>query len=105
MSICNSNNIGFYSFQDFLLVEPYEVEQRKVFTPFSLLWKKFILANLSRLEIQQLRGDECSWYTPQDHREIGEIISVPYHRYWTLDLGQSRMKRDFTQYDDLRNIP
>jgi len=51
--LANQNGIGFFSFQDFLLVEPPECEQRKVFTPFSLLWKKFIQAHPERLTPQE----------------------------------------------------
>jgi len=34
------NNIDFLNFNDFLLVEPEEIEQRKVFTPYYKLWQK-----------------------------------------------------------------
>jgi len=84
--ICSERNIDFHSYQDFLLVEPHECEQRKVFTPFSMLWKKFLLAHPERLE-------------------ISEIIIVPHHKYWTLALGRDRIGRDFSHYNDLRNLP
>lgn len=105
LKICDEKNIDFHSYQDFLLVEPHEVEQRKVFTPFSMLWKKFLIAYPERLNVREFDGSRVSWYVPKDHREISEIMTVPYHRYWTVDLGRERMERDFSHYDALRNIP
>ena len=55
LSICDQKNVVFYSFQDFLLVEPQECEQRKVFTPYSMLWKKFLLAHPERLGIKEFQ--------------------------------------------------
>ena len=52
LSLCDAVDIDFHSFQDFLLVEPHECEQRKVFTPYSMLWKKFLIAHPERLMIQ-----------------------------------------------------
>jgi deoxyribodipyrimidine photo-lyase len=105
LKLCDERNIDFHSYQDFLLVEPHEVEQRKVFTPFSMLWKKFLIAHPERLSVREFDGSQNRWFVPEDHREIGEIITVPHHRYWTLSLGRERMMRDFSHYDDLRNIP
>jgi deoxyribodipyrimidine photo-lyase len=104
-SICENNHIQFHSYQDFLLVEPHEVEQRKVFTPFSMLWKKYILAHPERLNIRVFEGSRVRWFIPDDRREIWEVITVPHHRYWSLALGRERMERDYTHYDDLRNLP
>ena len=104
-SICEKNHVQFHSYQDFLLVEPHEVEQRKVFTPFSMLWKKYILAHPERLNVQVFEGSRVRWFIPDDRREISEVISVPHHRYWSLALGRERMERDYTHYDDLRNLP
>ncbi len=105
LKICDEKNIDFHSYQDFLLVEPHECEQRKVFTPFSMLWKKFLIAHPERLEVRKFDGSKVLWYIPTDHHEIGEIITVPHHTYWTLALGQERIERDFSHYDELRNLP
>lgn len=104
-SICDEYDIGFHSFADFLLVEPHEIEQRKVFTPFSNLWKKFISSHPERLVIWGFDGSLTRWFVPSDRREIGDIITVPHHQYWTLALWRERMERDFSHYDDLRNLP
>ncbi len=68
--ICGESGIAFWSFQDFLMVEPHECEQRKVFTPYSMLWKKFLLANPERLQVQGFDGSITKWYIPVDRREV-----------------------------------
>ena len=103
--ICDTTWVDFHSFQDFLLVEPYECEQRKVFTPYSMLWKKFLIANPERLSIREFDGTLTNWYTPTDLREIWDIITVPHHPLWTMEFGRSRLDRDFSSYDELRNLP
>ncbi|MBX9809342.1 DNA photolyase family protein [Candidatus Gracilibacteria bacterium] len=103
--ICENHGIDFHSFQDFLLVEPHECEQRKVFTPYSMLWKKFLIANPERLIIQNFDGSTVSWFVPENRKEISEIIRVPHHPYFSIPFGAERMNRDFSNYYDLRNIP
>ena len=105
LNLCDTKWVDFHAFQDFLLVEPHECEQRKVFTPFSMLWKKFLIAHPERIQIHEFDGTQSKWFVPEDRREIGEVITVPHHKYWTLTLGQERMGRDFSHYDDLRNLP
>ena len=95
----------FHSFQDFLLVEPQECEQRKVFTPYSMLWKKFLAIHSERLIIQEFQGNITKWLIPTDRKEIFEIITVSHHPYWSIPFGIIRMDRDFSSYDDTRNIP
>lgn len=105
MTYCGRSGVEFHSYQDFLLVEPQEVEQRKVFTPFSLLWKKFLASHPERLQMRWFDGYSVQWFVPEDRKEISEILPVPYHPYWNLSLGRERMGRDFSHYDDLRNLP
>lgn len=103
--ICDDAHIDFQSFQDFLLVEPHECEQRKVFTPYSMLWKKFLIAHPERFQIHSFDGGQATWFVPDDRQEIGEVIRVSYHPLWTMEFGRSRLDRDFSHYDDLRNLP
>ncbi len=103
--LCDARGMAYYSFQDFLMVEPHECEQRKVFTPFSMLWKKFLLAHPERLEIRPFDGKMTKWFVPEDRKHIRDIIRAPYHPYWTVKFGRERMERDFSHYDDLRNLP
>lgn len=84
MNICDDHEISFSSFQDFLMVEPHECEQRKVFTPFSMLWKKFLISHPERLEIHELDGSKTDWFVPSERREISDIIQVLYHTYWSM---------------------
>lgn len=105
VAYCDSHSVNFHSYQDFLLVEPHECEQRKVFTPFSILWKKFLLEHPERLEIQEFDGTRTNWFIPGDGQEISEIINVSHHKYWSIALGRERMTRDFSHYDELRNLP
>ena len=105
LGICDTSGVDFHSFQDFLLIEPHECEQRKVFTPYSMLWKKFLIANPERFDIQKFDGTLTKWFTPLDHREIWDIITVPHHPLWTMAFGLTRLDRDFSSYDELRNLP
>lgn len=70
-----------------------------------MLWKKFLIANPDRLQVQKFDGNETKWYIPADRREIGDMITVPHHPLWTIAFGRSRLDRDFSHYDDLRNLP
>jgi deoxyribodipyrimidine photo-lyase len=63
--ICDDAHIDSQSFQDFLMVEPHECEQRKVFTPYSMLWKKFLIAHPERLEIREFDGTTTKWFVPE----------------------------------------
>jgi deoxyribodipyrimidine photo-lyase len=70
-----------------------------------MLWKKFLIANPSRLKIQGFDGTLVQWLIPTDRREISEIITVPHHPLWTMEFARSRLDRDFSSYDELRNLP
>ena len=105
LNVCDQLDVDFHTFQDFLLVEPQECEQRKVFTPYSMLWKKFLLAHPERLCIQEFDGKKIGWFVPSERSDIRDIITVDNHKYWTMELGYERMNRDFPLYDELRNIP
>jgi hypothetical protein len=65
--------------KDFLLVEPEEVEVRKVFTPYSKLWRKHIEYNhiYATPMIRDLEGELFSsiqWYAPSDRRDLREVF-------------------------------
>ena len=105
LSICDQKNVVFYSFQDFLLVEPQECEQRKVFTPYSMLWKKFLLAHPERLAIKEFQWSGTKWFVPSERKEIYEVITTPHHQYWSIPFGLTRIEKDFSSYNENRNIP
>lgn len=56
------------------MVEPHECEQRKVFTPFSLLWKKFLTLHPERQEIREFDGSGVKWFVAEDRKNISDII-------------------------------
>jgi deoxyribodipyrimidine photo-lyase len=70
-----------------------------------MLWKKFLIANPERLQVKKFDGTQTQWFTPTDRREVSEVIIVPHHLLWTITFGRSRLDRDFSHYDDLRNLP
>jgi deoxyribodipyrimidine photo-lyase len=93
--LCTCN---FESHKDFLLVEPHEVEQRKVFTPFYKLWQKqeFDTAELEIRDFKQFKTDEQT--------EANDFIEIEKHPYFTMDFGQKRFEKlPFPYYNDVRN--
>lgn len=102
--LARQNAVDFFSFQDFLLVEPSECEQRKVFTPFSLLWKKFIYAHPDRLIIHETDLSGGKFFVPSEYKKISLSV-IKKHPYWTMEFWKERMGRDFSSYEDERNTP
>lgn len=70
-----------------------------------MLWKKFLTIHPERLVTQEFQGNITKWFIPEDRKEISEIIMVSHHPYWNIPFGLIRMDRDFSSYDDTRNIP
>lgn len=89
--------------EDYLLVEPHIVEQRKVFTPFYKLWQK-----VEKKEV---------WVTPNKILDVVEVIWLKWNqiielvqpwenKYWPIDWWKARFENfDFWGYDDTRNFP
>lgn len=89
---------GFESYKDFLLAEPHEIEQRKVFTPFYKLWQKqeFDLEELEITEFTQTRTEEST--------EAKDFIDTEKHPYFTMDFWKERFEKYIRKdYDDHRN--
>jgi len=40
--VAEKSTCNFETYKDYLLAEPHEIEQRKVFTPFYKLWQKYV---------------------------------------------------------------
>ena len=86
------------SHKDFLLAEPHEVEQRKVFTPYYKLWQKldFDTNELELTKFSQLQTSEQS--------EASDFIKIEKHPYFTMQFGQERLEKYInTNYNDVRN--
>jgi deoxyribodipyrimidine photolyase len=91
-------NCKFESHKDFLLVEPAEVEQRKVFTPFYKLWQK-VDFDFHELEIKNF-----SQLISYQQTEAKDFVDIPKHPYFTMEFGQQRMKNHIKKsYNDDRN--
>lgn len=102
---CLENKIDFFRENDYLLVEPEEVEQRKVFTPYYKLWQKkleekwVILEDLNNLKIPKniIENNNLKDF-------LDELIPWKKHPYFDLDFWKSRIENfDFSHYEDFRN--
>lgn len=102
-SYCYKNNIDFIINKDYLLNEPGEIEQRKVFSPYFKLWQKKLLEKEIILEkpwkINQIEA----------HFDIilflNDKITWEKHPYFTLDFWRKRISNfDYSHYDDFRNF-
>jgi deoxyribodipyrimidine photolyase len=76
---------SFHSFKDFLLVEPHEVEQRKVFTPFYKLWQKK-LQSISSPDRVRLGGGIFSQLQTSEQTEAKDFITRDKHPYFTMSF-------------------
>ena len=86
------------SHKDFLIAEPHEVEQRKVFTPYFKLWKKY------NFDTSELTIDEFEQLEIKEQTEAKDFIDIEKHSYFTMKFGQLRFDGlPFMQYDETRN--
>lgn len=89
---------AFESHKDFLLAEPHEVEQRKVFTPYYKLWQKldFDTAELEIGILNQLETEEKT--------QASDYIKLEKHPYFTMEFGKQRLEKYIqSNYIDVRN--
>ena len=93
----------FSSHKDFLIAEPHEIEQRKVFTPYYKLWQKYIIENPQSIKVlPKIRS--FKQLNTKEQSEAGDFISSNKHPYFTMDFGRERFaKLPFPQYSDYRN--
>jgi len=105
-------NINYYMTPDYLLVEPKNVEQRKVFTPFYKLWmqvEKQQIPAPAPQKVNFLQGEydnqrHLSLDTPKD--EILTTIWWADQYLWKpLDWREIVKKLSTSSYDELRNFP
>jgi len=99
---CMENNIEFFRENDYLLNEPEEIEQRKVFTPYYKLWQKKLLEKEIILEepwkINQIEND----FNIKEF--LDNLITWEKHPYFNLDLLNSRIANfSFENYEEFRN--
>ncbi len=95
----SKSNIEFLSYKDYLLVEPWEIEQRKVFTPFYKLWQK-IDFDTNEYKIT----DKIDSIKIEENNKAKDYISIEKHPYFTMDFWEKRLEKYITtDYDLYRN--
>jgi len=95
---CHANNIWFHQFKDYFMVEPEDVEQRKVFTPFYKLWQKKIW------EFSLQSPKSFKWIQREEKSEAKDFIPVEKHPYFTYDFWKKRLEENITaEYENFRN--
>jgi len=88
----------FESHKDFILVEPQEVEQRKVFTTFYKLWQKV------DFDFHELELKEFSQLPTKQQSEAKDFVTIPKHPYFTMEFGEDRFKNHIKKsYNEQRN--
>lgn len=92
------NNIWFSLEKDYLLVEPDEVEQRKVFTPFYKLWQKKLI------DTPEQKPTYFKQINIEENHKVSDFIKIEKHPYFTLDFWKNRLKNYIREnYDEYRN--
>ena len=93
----------FESHKDFLIAEPHEIEQRKVFTPFYKLWQKYILAHPEAIALLP-EITHFSQLKTSEQTEAKDFIELEKHPYFTMQFWTERLEKNISSnYDDTRN--
>lgn len=100
--------IPLESYKDFLIAEPDEIEQRKVFTPYYKLWQKYIIQNCpiipSNSDFLSARGENIVQVKIEEQTEAKDFIELEKHPYFTMEFWKERFaKLPLQNYDDTRN--
>ncbi len=97
---CLENQVEFLQFKDYLLLDPEEVDARKVFTPYYKLWQN----KLWEINLQKAEKIKNSIKINEAKEILDSLIKWEKHPYFTLDLLKSRLDNfDFSIYEDFRN--
>ena len=93
----------FESHKDFLLVEPQEIEQRKVFTPYYKLWQKYIAEHPEPLKILP-KLEHFSQLHSKEQTQAWDFITHEKHPYFTMHFWKERLEKHILRnYSDMRN--
>ncbi len=88
----------FLLHDDFLLVEPENVEQRKVFTPFYKLWQK-VIGVPEEIEAKKFRNIKI-----EENNKTSDFIKIEKHPYFTMDFWKIRFEEHIKKsYSEYRN--
>ena len=85
--------------KDFLLVEPEEIEQRKVFTPFYKLWQKALYDTKKYKINKKIKSIKI-----EENFKASDFIEIEKHPYFTMDFWLDRFENYIRpDYDKYRN--
>lgn len=91
-------NVEFILEKDFLIVEPEDIIQMKVFTPFSKRWKD------AKKDLRELTPNNFKKLEIEENFEISDFIKIEKHPYFTLDFWEKRLLNNISKnYDEIRN--
>lgn len=91
-------NKEFILEKDFLLVEPEDIIQMKVFTPYSRRWKD------KEKDLKELTPNNFKKLEIEENFEIKDFIKTEKHPYFTLDFWEKRLLNNINvNYDEIRN--
>lgn len=84
--------------KDFLIVEPEEIPQMKVFTPYSKRWKN------KEKDLRELTPNNFKKLEIEENSEISDFIKTKKHPYFTLEFWKNRLENYIkANYDETRN--
>jgi len=107
-SRCIEHDIVYKDFSDFLLVEPQSVEQRKVFTPYYKLWKKYLAQtdtdlvqwSYKLLQIKNIQSPHIKW----NNDNFYDTIDAGENTHRPVDWAAKRLQYfNLAEYDETRN--
>lgn len=88
----------FIQVKDFILQEPKQVDQRKVFTPYYKLWQK------NEFDVWEQNVDVVNSFVVDEWKQASDFVSLEKHPYFTLDFWKMRLEKFIrTNYEDTRN--
>lgn len=83
-------------YHDFLLLEPFEIEQRKVFTPYFKKWIQQIW------DTRELKPKKFKQLEIEENSKISDFIKLEKHPYFTylfwLERLNNHIKNDYSLY-------
>ena len=89
---------NFIQIKDFVLQEPQQVEQRKVFTPYYKLWQK------NNFDTIEQNISEITTFQTKQKKQASDFIILDKHPYFSLKFWKTRLENFIrTDYQDFRN--
>ena len=103
--VAEKSECAFQSYKDFLMVEPHEVDTRKVFTPFYKLWQKSLENPLPTSPLSGGRAISQFLQVPTEESSSSkDFISHVQHPHFTMEFGQKRIAKYISSdYESYRN--